>query len=79
MCPITYMDIIDAASAKSLRSRDSSYKGISLPESLELVYSKSTDSLPMTSFRVESEPCVQPEQISFTPGTQTLPNEVMEF
>ena len=36
------------------------------------------DSLPVTSFKVESAPCVQPEQVSFSSSTQTLPNEVMQ-
>ena len=49
-----------------------------LPEGLALVTSRQYDALPITSFRVESEPCLEPNQVSSRNGTQTLPNEVMQ-
>ena len=49
-----------------------------MPEGLALVASKSFDSLPITTLRVESEPCLEPNQVSSINGTKTLPNEVMQ-
>jgi len=76
-CPITDIDIVEEPYAHELYIKGS-HLSLPLPESKALVFSKTTDSLPLTSFKIENAPCLQTEQVSFAKGTETLPNEVMQ-
>ena len=51
---------------------------LKLYSDVNIVYSKLTDSLPITSMRVENKPCVDPALFSTLNNTMTLPNEVMK-
>ena len=48
-----------------------------LSHDLTLVYGKSENSLPITTVKVESQPCADPNQVSASSGTLSLPNEIM--
>ena len=76
-CPITSIDFVGGDAIKSYESK-SDYKVLKLSFDQALVYSKSTNSLPITTIRIENQPCVTAEKVSSAPGTLPLPNEIMQ-
>jgi len=75
-CPITSIDVVSLETAKALEQKG--YQSSPLWDDLALVFSKTTDSLPITSIRVEHKPCALSDYISSKNGTISLPNEVMQ-
>ena len=73
-CPITYMNIMSDNEVK--KRSDLSF--VKLQSDLNIVYSKKTDSLPITSMRIEDKPCADPGVFSSASGTYGLPSEVMK-
>ena len=56
-CPITYINIVGENEAKSAEKRGE-VSMLKLNNDMAIVYSKKTDSLPVTTIKVENKPCV---------------------
>ena len=56
-CPITYINIVGESEAKAAEKRGE-VSMLKLKNDLAIVYSKKTDSLPVTTIKVENKPCV---------------------
>ena len=81
MCPITFIDVMGEAEAKQyeLPQYVGDYHVVRLGTDQALVYGKNVNSLPITSVRVESQPCADPLQVSSSTGTVALPNELSDL
>ena len=75
-CPITYINILGQNDAAAAQKRGEVEAPIKLSNDLALVYSKKTNSLPITTIRVENRPCVSAQIVSNNLGTILLKNEV---
>jgi len=72
VCPITYIDIVTASKGH----KDDDYESVSFTGDKQIIFSKSVDSLPITTIRLENEPCAEGWKTSDGSGTIPLPNEV---
>ena len=71
------MDIV--GTLKELSYVGGGYEMLSIDGEHTLVYSKSTDAMPVTSIKVQNSPCLNHENVSAAAGTSPLPNEVLQI
>ena len=76
MCPITAIDIVKTRDLKSYEQRG--YKAVMLEGERYVVYSKREDSLPITTIKIEAQPCASSWISSEAEGTVPLANEVLK-
>lgn len=56
-CPITDIQIVDNLNLSDL---DASYSSVAFNDTASIAYSKKTDNLPLTSFSIQVQPCINP-------------------
>ena len=78
-CPITSINVMGENEAKAYDSPQAAGKfhTLRLDGDHTLVYGTSANSLPITSVKVENQPCADPKVVSSGTSTKTLPNEIM--
>ena len=70
------MDVVTSSNAGQFTKEG--YSRTEIGDDLTLVTSKDTDSLPITTLRIDFEPCVEYWKQSSAPDTQPLPNEIVQ-
>uniref|UniRef100_A0A7S3MKJ6 Uncharacterized protein n=1 Tax=Favella ehrenbergii TaxID=182087 RepID=A0A7S3MKJ6_9SPIT len=74
-CPITLMKFISKADELTYKN-DSDYKVEEVNDDYSFIWSKTKgDNLPLTTFKVEGKPCLDPHDTSLAPGQQFYPLE----
>ena len=77
-CPITLMKFVTDSEVSAYNSTD--YKIYKVDDDHSFVTSKTKgDNLPLTSFKLERQPCLDPHDISLAPGQRFYPLERDRF
>lgn len=75
-CPITFMKFFDEDAVEEYLNDTVNYKVHEVDDDIFFVTSKTKgNNLPLTSFRVESKPCLDPKLMSRSPGQVFYPLE----
>jgi len=65
-CPITEIKFVTKAQAETTYSPETDWTVIDFNDQYSLVYSKQSDSLPVTKTAMEKEPCLDPASTSLS-------------